>query len=69
MIIVERMGNLIHNVVRVLKEAKDSIIKLDTHIIFVLFQTERTNEEVFHPVIMQLFDQVILELTFKYQNL
>lgn len=59
MIVVEGMGDLIHDEVRILEKAQHSIIEFDTHVIFVLFQAERAEKEIFHPVIVQLFDEAI----------
>jgi hypothetical protein len=54
------MGNLIHNKIGIFEKAEHSVVKFNTHIIFVFLKAERTEEEIFHPMIIQIFDEVIL---------
>ena len=48
------MSYLVHYVVRVLEKTQNAVVQLDTHIVPVLFEAERTEKEVFEPVIAQL---------------
>ena len=40
LIVVEGMGDLIHNIVRMLEKAKNTIVQLNTHIVSVLLKTK-----------------------------
>ena len=62
MTVVEGVSNLVHDEVGVLEEAEHTIIKFNAHIIFILFKAEGTDEEVLHPVIIERFNEVILQL-------
>ena len=57
LVVVEGMGNLVHDVVGVFEEAKNTIVKFNAHIITILLQTERTEVEVFQPMIAYLSRQ------------
>ncbi len=62
MIVVKRVGDLVHNVVRMLEEAKNTVIQLDAHVISVLLQAEGAEVKVFQPVIIQLFSDGSLNI-------
>ena len=44
LIVIKRMGDLVHDKVGVLKKTEHAIVKLNAHIILVLFQAERAEE-------------------------
>ena len=50
------MGDLVHDKIRVFEKAQNTIIELNTDVISVLFHTERTEDEIFHPVVINLLD-------------
>lgn len=54
LIVVEGVGYLVHDVVGMLKEAQDSIVQLDAHVVPILFETEGTEIEILEPVVAQL---------------
>ena len=44
MVVVERMGDLVHDEVGVLEKTEHAVVELDAHVILVLLQAERTEE-------------------------
>lgn len=54
------MGDLVHYKVRIFKEAKHAIVELNAHIVFILLEAEGAKKQVFHPVVVEILNQVVL---------
>lgn len=54
LVIVEGVGDLVHNEVGVPEKAMDAVVEVDANIILVLLEAEMPKIEVFEPVIVQL---------------
>ena len=50
------MCDLVHDEIGVFEKAQNTIIELNADVISILFHTERTENEVFHPVIIDLLN-------------
>ncbi len=50
------MGDLVHDEVGVLEEAQHAVVELDAHVVLVLLQAKRAEEQVLHPVVVQVPD-------------
>lgn len=48
------MCDLIHYVIWIFEETKNTVVQLNADIVSVLFHTERTEKKVFHPMIVNL---------------
>ena len=46
LVVIERVSYLVHDIVRMLKEAHDTIVELNTHVIAIFLQAERTEVEI-----------------------
>jgi hypothetical protein len=58
--VIVGVGNLVHYEVGVLEEAKHPIVEFDAHVIFVLLEAEGTEEQVLHPMVVEVFDEAVL---------
>lgn len=56
------MGDLVHDEVAILEVAEQSVVDFDADVVLVLLQTETAEEEVLHPMIVQLGDDGFLGL-------
>jgi F0F1-type ATP synthase alpha subunit len=54
LVVVERVSDLIHDVVGMLEKAHYSVVEFNTHIVAILLQAERAEVEVLQPVIIYL---------------
>jgi len=65
LIIVERMCDLIHNIIGAFEKTQNTVIQLDTHIVSIFLQTKWTEVEIFEPVIVEL----LCDCSLKYLKL
>jgi hypothetical protein len=54
LVVVERVGDLVHYEVRVLEVAEQAVVDFDADVVLVLLQAEAAEEEVLHPMIINL---------------
>lgn len=54
LVVVEAVGDLVHDEVAVLEVAEQPVIDLDTDVVLVFLQAEAAEKEVLHPVVVQL---------------
>ncbi len=48
------MGDLVHDEGRVLEVAEQPVVDFNALVVLVLLQTEAAEEEIFHPVVLDL---------------